>query len=155
MTFVRINQYTDFAIEILVSNRRLTDTLRQLQHEVFTCFRLLAAITQYVNKSEGKWILHQVCRCFPRVLESYDCWTKFDSSPGMEYNGELYWFSAVKMNEVSGYFDLKTIYSRLNSSTDADNKTIWHMCEFLFWTIRSLNFQTFIDALCNKMLLLI
>ena len=27
-------------------------------------------------------------------------------------------------SEVSGYCDLKTVYSRLNSSTDADDKTI-------------------------------
>ena len=27
-------------------------------------------------------------------------------------------------SEVNGYFDLKTIHSRLNSSTDADDKTI-------------------------------
>ena len=38
--------------------------------------------------------------CFPRVLESYDCLTKFNSSLGMEYNGKLYGFSAVKVKLV-------------------------------------------------------
>ena len=45
---------THFAIEIWSFNRRLTDTLRYQQHEMFTCFWLLAAITQPVYHSEGK-----------------------------------------------------------------------------------------------------
>ena len=100
VTFVRIYPYTDFVIEMGHFKRRLTDTLRYLQHELFTCFRLLAAITQYVNQSEGKLMLRQVCCCFPQILETYDCRTKFNSSLGMEYNGELYRFSAVKVKLV-------------------------------------------------------
>ena len=50
--------------------------------------------------SEEKWSLLGVVRCFWRVLENYDCRTKFNSSPGMEYNGELYGFSAVKVKLV-------------------------------------------------------
>ena len=46
-------------------------------------------------------------------MENYDCRTKFNSSFGMEYNAELYGFSAVKV---------KTIDSQLNSSTEADDK---------------------------------
>ena len=41
-----------------------------------------------------------VVRCFWRVLENYDCRTKFNSSLGMECNGELYGFSAVKVKLV-------------------------------------------------------
>ena len=41
-----------------------------------------------------------VCCFYSRVLESYDCRTKFNSSLGMEYNGELYGFSAVKVKLV-------------------------------------------------------
>ena len=41
-----------------------------------------------------------VVRCFWRVLENYDCRTKFNSSLGMEYNGELDGFSAVKVKLV-------------------------------------------------------
>ena len=37
---------------------------------------------------------------FNRVLENHDCRTKFNSSLGMEYNGELYGFSAVKVKLV-------------------------------------------------------
>ena len=33
-------------------------------------------------------------------LENYDCRTKFNSSLGMEYNGGLYGFSAVKVKLV-------------------------------------------------------
>ena len=51
-TPVYIYMYTDFAIEI--RGRRLTHTIRKLQQAVFTCFRLLAAITQHVYQSEGK-----------------------------------------------------------------------------------------------------
>ena len=36
----------------------------------------------------------------PLFLENYDCRTKFNSSLGMEYNGELYGFSAVKAKLV-------------------------------------------------------
>ena len=35
-------------------------------------------------------------------------------------------------SEVSGQFDLKTIHSQLNSSTDTDDKTILQICEYLF-----------------------
>ena len=52
------------------------------------------------TKSEEKWSLLVVVRCFWRVLKNYDCRTKFNSSLGMEYNGELYGFSAVKVKLV-------------------------------------------------------
>ena len=52
------------------------------------------------TKSEEKWSLLGVVRCFWRVLENYDCRIKFNSSLGMEYNGELYGFSAVKVKLV-------------------------------------------------------
>ena len=52
------------------------------------------------TKSEEKWSLLGVVRCFWRVLESYDCRTKFNSSLGMEYNSELYGFYAVKVKLV-------------------------------------------------------
>ena len=54
-----------------------------------------------------------------RVLENYECRTKFNSSLGMEYNGGLYGFSAVKVKLV---IDLKTVQSPLNSSSEAANK---------------------------------
>ena len=52
------------------------------------------------TKSEQKWSLLEVVRCFSRVLENYDCRIKFNSSLGMEYNGELYGFSAMKLRLV-------------------------------------------------------
>ena len=52
------------------------------------------------NKSEETWNLLGVVRCFWRVFENYDCLTKFNSSLGTEYNGELYGFSAVKVKLV-------------------------------------------------------
>ena len=52
------------------------------------------------TKSEEKWSLLGVVRCFWRVLENYDCRINFNSSLGMEYNGELYGFSAVKVKLV-------------------------------------------------------
>ena len=47
--------------------------------------------------TEEKWSLLGVDRCFWRVLGNYYFLTKFNSSLGMEYNGELYGFSAVKV----------------------------------------------------------
>ena len=40
------------------------------------------------------------CPLFLASLENDDCRTKFNSSLGMEYNGELYGFSAVKVKLV-------------------------------------------------------
>ena len=88
-TPVHIYTYTDFAIEIWGF------------HEVFACFRSAACshFTACLPKEE-KWSLLGVVRCFWRVLENDDCRTKFNSSLGMEYNGELYGFSAVKVKLV-------------------------------------------------------
>ena len=52
------------------------------------------------TKSEEKWSLLGVCPLFWRVLENDDWRTKFNSSLGMEYNGDLYGFSAVKVKLV-------------------------------------------------------
>ena len=70
-------------------------------HEVFTCFRS-AAGSHFTAclPTEEKWSLVGVVRCFRRVLENCDCRTKFNSSVGMEYKGELYGFSAVKVKLV-------------------------------------------------------
>ena len=70
-------------------------------HEVFTCFRS-AAGSHFTAclPTEEKWSLLGVVRCFWQVLENYDCRTKFNSSLGMEYNGALYGFSAVKVKLV-------------------------------------------------------
>ncbi len=74
----------------------LTDTLRY-HHTVHTrCSRAsglqLAAILQHVYS--------ELSAIFWRVLENYDCRTKFNSSLGMEYNGTLYGFFAVKVKLV-------------------------------------------------------
>ena len=97
-TPVRIYTYTDFAIEIWGFYRRLTDTLRYHHTRCSRASGLqLAAILQHVYKLEEKWSLLGVVCCFWRVLENYDCRTKFNSSLGMEYNCKLYGFSAVKV----------------------------------------------------------
>ena len=57
-------------------------------------------LVSMVTKWKEQWSLLGVVRCFWRVLENYDCRTKFNSSLGMEYNGELYGFSAVKVKLV-------------------------------------------------------
>ena len=45
------------------------------------------------------------CPLIWRVLEDYDCRAKFNSSLGMEYNGELYGFSTVKVKLVDSLFE--------------------------------------------------
>ena len=52
------------------------------------------------TKLEERLSLVGVVRCLRRVLENGDCRTKFNSSVGMEYNAELYGFSAVKVKLV-------------------------------------------------------
>ena len=70
-------------------------------HKVFTWFRSAAGSHfKACLPTEEKLSLLGVVRCFWRVLENYDCRTKFNSSLGMEYNGELYGFSAVKVKLV-------------------------------------------------------
>ena len=100
MTFVWIYPYTDFAIKIWGFYRRLTDTLRYHYTMCSRASGLWHPLVSMFTKSEEKWSLPGVVRCFWRVLENCDCRTKFNSSVGMEYNGELYGFSAVKMKLV-------------------------------------------------------
>ena len=131
------------------SNRHFTVS----PHEVFTWFRS-AAGSHFIAclPTEEKWSLIGVVRCFWRVLENYDCRTKFNSSLGMEYmlyNGELYGFSAVRVKLVDsliwGPFILGWIRPRTPMTRRFDTCAI-----FVFWTICSLNFRTLIDALCNN-----
>ena len=84
----------------LASHRHFTVAPR----EVFTCFRS-AAGSHFTAclPTEEKWSLLRVVRCFWRVLENYDCRTKFNSSLGMEHNGELYGFSAMKVKLVDSF----------------------------------------------------
>ena len=79
---------------------RLTDTLRYHPTSCSRASGLLASISQHVYQVIEKWSLLGDVRCFWRVLENYDCRTKFNSSLDMEYNGELYGFSAVKVKLV-------------------------------------------------------
>ena len=82
---------------LLASKRHFTVS----PHEVFTCFRSAAGSHfPACLPTEEKWSLVGVVRCFRRVLKNCDCRTKFNSSVGMEYNGELYGFSAVKVKLV-------------------------------------------------------
>ncbi len=100
VTFVRIYPYRDFAIEIWGFYRRLTDTLR---YHPTRCSRAsglqLAAILQMFANGR-KVEFNRSCPLFWGVLENYDCRTKFNSSLGMEYNGELCGFSAMKVKLV-------------------------------------------------------
>ena len=97
-TPVRIYTYTDFAIEIWFFYRRLSDTLRDQHTRCSRASGLWHSLVSMFTKSEEKWSLLEFVRCFWRVLENYDCRTK--SSLGMEYKGELYGFSAVKVKLV-------------------------------------------------------
>ena len=97
-TPVRIYKYKDFAIKIWDFYRRLTDTLR---YHHTRCSRASGLpFYSMFTKSEEKWSLLRVVRCFWRVLENYDCRTKFNSSLGMEHDSELYGFSAAKVRLV-------------------------------------------------------
>ena len=148
-TPVRIYMYTDFAIEMWGFYRLLTDTLRYHPTRCSRASGLQNPLVSMFTKSEEKWSLLGVVRCFWQVLENYDCRTKFNASLGMEYNGELYGFSAVKVKLVDSLIWRPFILSGIRSRTPM-SRQIWHMCEFLFWKIRTLNFRTFIDALCNN-----
>ena len=143
-TPVRIYTYTDFAIEIWAFNRRLTDTLQYHEHEAPTCFLLLAAITSACLPVGRKVNCTQSSSLFFATFESYDCRTKFKFIDWQEKQLQIVWIFC-RESEVSGWFDLKPVHSQLNPSAEAMTRPIWHMCEFLFWTICSLNFCTFVD----------
>ena len=147
-TPVRIYMYTDFAIEIWGFYQRLSDTLRYHHTRCSRASGLLASITSDVYQSEEKWSLLEVVRCSWRVLENYYCRTKFNSSLGMEYNGELYGFSAVKVKLVDSLIIWRMFILTWIRPRKPMTRPIWHMCEFLFWTVRSLILRTFIDDLC-------
>ena len=78
------------------SNRHFTVS----PHKMFTCFRSVASISQHVYQVGRKVEFAQSCPLFLASFGKYDCRTKFNSSLGMEYNGELYGFSAVKVKLV-------------------------------------------------------
>ena len=63
-TPVRIYTYTDLSIEIWGFYRRLKDTLRYLQHELFTCFRSVASISQHVYQVGRKVEFSRSCPLF-------------------------------------------------------------------------------------------
>ena len=93
--------YTDFAIEIWGFYQRLTDTLRSHPTSCSRASGLRHPLVSMFHKSEEKSSLLGVVLCFWQVFfENYDCRTKFNSSLGMEYNGELYGFSTVKVKLV-------------------------------------------------------
>ena len=121
-----------------------------LHHELYmwtSCAScLLASICWPVV---GKWSLLEFVAGFCEFLESYKCRTKCNWSLGMEYNGKLYGFSAVKVKLVDSLIWRPFILSEIRPQEPMTGP-IWYLCEFLFWTIRSLNFRTFNDALCNN-----
>ena len=95
-----IYTYTDFAIEIWGFYRRLKDTLRYPHTRCSRASGLLTSISQHVYQVGKRLSLVGVVRCFWRVLENYDCRTKFSSSLGMKYNSDLYGLSDVKVKLV-------------------------------------------------------
>ena len=92
MTPVRISTYTDFAIEIWGFNQRLTDTLRYHTGGVNVLPVCWHPLSQHVYHMGRKVEFTRSCPLF--------FGTKFNSSLGMEYSGELYGFSAVKVKLV-------------------------------------------------------
>ena len=65
-------------------------------------------------------------RSYPLFLASFGKLRLSDQVQFIAWHGiqwQIIWIFC-RESEVSGQFDLKTIHSRLNSSTDADDKTI-------------------------------
>ena len=154
-TFVHVRNPKTVATPICVRTRtlrskyrRLSDTLlRYHQNEALTCFLLLAATTS---------------PCLP-VGRKLDFTSLFSASflmfrlPDQVQNHWLAWktttncimdfLSTVKVKLVGSLIWRPFILSWIRP------RPIWHMCDFLFRTIRSLessNFCTFIVALCNN-----
>ena len=146
-TYIYVHGLCDRNMGLLpASNRHFTVS----PHEVFTWFRS-AAGSHFIAclPTEEKWSLIGVVCCFWRVLENYDCRTKFNSSLGMEHNGELYGFSAVKVKLVDSLIWRPFILGWIRPRTPMTRR--FDTCaSFLFWTICSLNFRTLIDALRNN-----
>ena len=141
MTPLRKYTYPDGNQNMGTSNVHFTVS-GPLHHELFTWTSrascLLASICWLVV---GKWNLLEFVAGFCEFLESYECRTKCNWSLGMEYNGKLYGFSAVKVKLVDSLIWRPFILSGIRPREPMTG-SIWHLCEFLFWTIRSLNFHT-------------
>ena len=128
----------------------LTDTLRYLHHELFTCTSHASCLASSICwLVDGKWSLVEFVAGFCEIWEIYECRTKCNWLLGMEYNGKLYGFSAVKVKLVDSLIWRPFILSGIRPREPMTGP-IWHLCEFYFWTIRSLNFRTFNDVLCNN-----
>ena len=100
-TPIRIYTYTDFAIEILGFNRRLTDTLRYHHTRCSRASGLLAAICQHAYQIRRKVEFTRSCPLF--FCEFWKITIIGTSSINrlpLEYNGELYGFYAVKVKLV-------------------------------------------------------
>ncbi len=94
--------YTDFAIEIWGFYRHLTDTLRYWHTRCSRASGLWHPLVSIFTKSEEKWSLLGVCPLFLASFVKLPLAdrTKFNSSLGLGYNGELYGLSAVKVKLV-------------------------------------------------------
>ena len=97
------------------SNRHFTVTT----HEVFTCFRSVASISQRVYQVGRKVEFARSC---PLFLASFGKLRLSDQVQFIAWHGiqrRIIWIFC-RESEVSGYFDLKTVHSQLNLSTEAD-----------------------------------
>ena len=145
-----VNLRTQTGIEIWAL---LTETLRYLGLCIMSCaceHHVLPVWSVHICwLVDGKSSLVDFVAAFCEFVEIYECRTKCNWSLGMEYNGKLYGFSAVKVKLVDSLIWRPFILGRIRPREPMTGP-IWHLCEFLFWTIRSLNFRTFIDALCNN-----
>ena len=96
-TYIYVHGLYDQNMGLLpASNRHFTVS----PQELFTSFRSVASISQHVYQVRRKVEFVRSCPLFLANLENYDCRTKLNSSLGMEYNRELYGFSAVKVKLV-------------------------------------------------------
>ena len=93
VTLVRTN--TQFVFKIPSFSKHQTDSLwyNQKEGQCVVVYRQPLHLVVYHFKAK-------VIRCFPRVFESYDCSTKFDSLLGMDSDGKFYGCSAIKVELV-------------------------------------------------------
>ena len=102
-----------------------------------SCARDSAAGSHYeaCQQVGENWILRQVYRYFPQSLETYNCRTKFNLSLGMEYNGELYGFSSVKVKLVDSLIGRPFILSWIRPRTPMTRR---------FYRFASIYFEHFV-----------
>ena len=137
--------YTDFANEMWGFNWRLTDTLRYHHTRCSRASGLQPLHSMFTNRKKSG--------VYSKFFVSFGKLRLSDQVQFIAWHGiqqRIIWISAVKVKLVDSLIWRPDSFSA-EFVHGSDGKTDLTHVRVFIWTIRSLNFRTFIDALlCNN-----